>query len=176
MQPTDFAASPALGSAFGAGLVERENSISLACFEVRSRLYAIDVSHVREIVRTREVTPLPMSPPLIEGFVELRDAWVPIIDLGRALGGEPCVVDGRTRIAVLEIDELLVGLRVEHATDVMTLDAGLLEDPPALATQAGYEVVRALVRCSEDRPVLVLSLEHILERVYCSGGAGGGSG
>ena len=171
MQPIDFATSPALGSAGRADPVERENSISLACFEVGENLYAIDVSHVREIVRAREVTPLPMSPPLIEGVVELRDASVPVIDLGKALGGEPCVVDGRTRIAVLEFDELLVGLRVEHATDVLTLDARSLEDPPALATQAGYKVVRALVRRSEGRPVLVLSLEHILERVYRSGSA-----
>ena len=91
---------------------------------------------------------------------------MPVIDLGRALGGDPCEITGKARIAVLEIDELVVGLVVELASDVLSLDASRLEDPPSLATQAGYEAVRAVVRRPDERPVLVLSLEHILESVY----------
>ena len=45
------------------------NLVNLACFEVRERVYALDVAYVREIVRTQEITPLPMSPELIEGVV-----------------------------------------------------------------------------------------------------------
>ena len=142
--------------------------VDLACFEVHSRLFAIDVAHVREIVRMREITPLPMSPELIEGIVELRDGVVPVIDLGRVLGEKLCLIDARTRIAVVEFDELVVGFVVERATDVLSLDALSLEDPPALTMQAGYEAIRAVVRRPDARPVLVLSLEHILERVYRS--------
>jgi purine-binding chemotaxis protein CheW len=145
------------------------NLVSLACFEVAERLYALDVAYVREIVRMTPVTPLPMSPALIEGVAELRDEVVPVIDLGRALGGEPCRDDSERRIAVLEFDELVLGLVVERATDVLSVEASALEDPPALASQAGYEAVRAVVRQEGARPVLVLSLEHIIEGVYRSG-------
>jgi purine-binding chemotaxis protein CheW len=148
--------------------VSGANFVNLACFEVRQRVYALDVAHVREIVRTQEITPLPMSPALIEGVVELRDGVVPVIDLGRALGGERCESTKHGRIAVLELDDLVLGLIVERASDVLSLDASGLEDPPSLATQAGYEAVRAVVRRSGERPVLVLSLEHILESVYRS--------
>jgi purine-binding chemotaxis protein CheW len=148
--------------------VSGANLVNLACFGVRGRVYALDVAHVREIVRTQEVTPLPMSPALIEGVVELRDGVVPVIDLGRALGGEPCEIAKQARIAVLEMDDLVVGLIVERASDVLSLEASSLEDPPSLATQAGYEAVRAVVRRPGERPVLVLSLEHILESVYRS--------
>lgn len=144
------------------------NLVNLACFEVKGRLYALDVAHVREIVRTQEITPLPMSPDLIEGVVELRDGVVPVIDLGRALGDAPCEVTSQARIAVLEVDELVLGLLIEGAADVLSLDASALEDPPSLATQAGYEAIRAVVRRPNDRPVLVLSLDHILESVYRS--------
>jgi hypothetical protein len=37
-----------------------------------------------------------------------------------------------------------------------------------LATQAGYDAVRAVVRRPDARPVLVLSVEHILESVFRS--------
>jgi purine-binding chemotaxis protein CheW len=141
---------------------------SLACFEVAGRLFALDVAHVREIVRMQEITPLPMSPDLIEGVAELRDGVVPVIDLGRALSGERCRIGSESRIAVLEYDDLVVGLVVERATDVLSVDASSLEDPPALATQAGYEAVRAVVRQEGAKPVLVLSVEYILESVYRS--------
>ena len=144
------------------------SQVNLACFEVHGRSYALDVAHVREIVRMQEVTPLPMSPDLIEGVVTLRNGVVPVIDLGRVAGGERCEIGPEARIAVLEQDDLQVGLCVERATEVLALDARQLEDPPALAVQAGYEAVRAVVRRADARPVLVLSLEHILERVYRS--------
>ena len=47
--------------------IDSAGQLNLACFEVADRVYAIDVAHVREIVRMQEVTPLPMAPDLIEG-------------------------------------------------------------------------------------------------------------
>ena len=164
METTDLRADEAGRGATAGGA----SFVNLACFEVQGRVYALDVAHVREIVRTREVTPLPMSPALIEGVVELRDGVVPVIDLGRSLGTEACRLGEQARIAVLEIDGLVLGLLVEEASDVLSLDASALEDPPSLATQAGYEAVRAVVRRPDERPVLVLSLDHILESVYRS--------
>jgi chemotaxis signal transduction protein len=61
-----------------------------------------------------------------------------------------------------------MGLAVDAAVEVISVDAIALEDPPALATQAGYDAVRAVVRRKDDAPALVLSLEHILESVYRS--------
>jgi CheW-like domain. len=72
------------------------------------------------------------------------------------------------RIAIVESDGLVMGLAIDAAVEVMSIDAIALEDPPALATQAGYDAVRAVVRRKDDAPALVLSLEHILESVYRS--------
>jgi purine-binding chemotaxis protein CheW len=142
--------------------------VNLACFEVRERLYALDVSQVKEIVRLQEITPLPKAPDLIEGVVDLRGTVVPVLDLGRALGGAACERDSSARIVVLEIDGLVLGVCVEAAVDVLSLSASALEDPPALATQAGYDAVRAVVRREGEAPVMVISLDHILESVYRS--------
>lgn len=144
------------------------NEITLACFESRGRDYALDVSLVREIVRSQEITPLPNAPELIEGVVELRGGIIPILDLSRVLGGEPAEITHRSRIVVLDFDGLLLGFCVEAATDVLSLDPALLEDIPELAAQAGYDTVRAVVRRAEAPPVMVLSIENIIEKVYRS--------
>ena len=145
-----------------------EGHSDLAAFEVHGRMYAIDVSQIREIVSWKDVTPLPKAPELIEGVIELRGGMVPVVDLGRALGGEPVEEAPGARIVVLQIDGLVLGLRVQAAVEVLSADASSLEPPPALATQAGYDAIRAVVRRPEAEPVLVLSLEHLLESVYRS--------
>jgi len=145
-----------------------DGRVNLACFALQGNLYAIEVLYLREIVHCQAVTPLPKAPALIEGVIDLRGAVVPVVDLGRVLGGEAVKQDERARIAVVQIEGMVLGLRVESATDVLSVDANQLEAPPALATQSGYDAVRAVLRRSKDVPILVLSMDHVLESIYRS--------
>ena len=140
-------------------------SLHLACVEAEGRVYGIDVMQIREIVHSQEVTPLPTAPPLIEGVIDLRGATVPVLDLDRVLHGASADETERTRIVVLEIGALVVGLRVEAAVDVLAVEPGCVESPPALVSEVGYEAVAAVVRQRDASPVLVLSCEHLLARV-----------
>jgi purine-binding chemotaxis protein CheW len=144
------------------------NRVTLGCFEVAGSVYALDVTQLREVVRWQPVTPLPMAPELIDGVIDLRGVVVPVIDLARALGRGRIESGAQARIAITEIDGLVVGLAVDAAVEVLSVDAAVMEDPPALATQAGYGTSRALVRRPGAEPVIVLSLEHLVESVYRS--------
>ena len=143
-------------------------SIELACFSLGDVTLAVDVSHVREVARCPALTPLPRAPRLIEGVIDLRGRVIPVVDLGRALLDRPVVDDPLARVAILECDGLVFGLRVGAAADVVTLDAGALDEAPQLATHAGYDAVRAVVRREGAPPALVISVEHLLERIYRS--------
>lgn len=145
-----------------------ENEITLGCFEVGGRLIAIDVANVREVVRWQPVTPLPKSPALIDGVIDLRGTLVPVVDLGRALDGCRVEPTTGTRIVVAETDGLVVGLTVDSAVEVLQISATSMEDPPSLAIQAGYDAARAVVRRPNAEPIVVLSLESLLEAVYRS--------
>ncbi len=151
----------------------QENRITLGAFRVAGALHAIDVAQLREVVRWQEPTPLPRAPRLIEGVIDLRGAVVPVVDLGRALGAQRVEPSAAARFVIVELDGLVMGLAVEAAEDVLSVEVGALEDPPALATQAGYDAVRAVVRRPGAPPVLVLSLENVLESVYRSARDGG---
>jgi purine-binding chemotaxis protein CheW len=145
-----------------------ETQVNLACFDVGGCLYALDVLQVQEIVRCQETTPLPKAPALIEGVIDLRGSVIPVLDLGTALGLGPVGDDARARILVVDCDGLTLGLRVSAAVDVLSLSSHALEDPPAVAVQAGYEAVRAVIRRDGEPPIMMLSLEFILESVYRS--------
>jgi purine-binding chemotaxis protein CheW len=154
------------------GATGTETTVDLACFETRGRVYGIDVLQIREIVRCQEVTPLPRAPELIEGVIDLRGVVIPVVDLGHALCRERADQGPESRIAILEVDGMVLGLRVDAAVDVISVEARDVDDPPALATQAGYDTVSAVVRRADAPPVLVLSLDHLLESIYHSAGAG----
>jgi purine-binding chemotaxis protein CheW len=143
-------------------------NVNLACFDVRGSTFAIEIGSVREIVRTTEITPLPNAPELIEGIVDLRGMVIPVLDLSRALGHGPGERGSRARIVVLDLDGLILGLLVDAATDVLSVESTRLEDVPDLASQAGYDVIRHVVRRSGEPPVMVLALETLVERVYRS--------
>jgi purine-binding chemotaxis protein CheW len=149
------------------------SEIELACFTVGAVTLALDVQVVREVARCPQLTPLPQAPRLIEGVADLRGRVIPVVDLGRALLGQP-VDDALARVVIVESDGLVFGLRVGNAADVVTLSTEALDVAPALATQAGYDAVRAVVRREGQAPVLVLSLEHLLERIYRSARPGEG--
>ena len=144
------------------------STVNLACFEVKGQIYALEVAYVREIVRIQEITPLPNAPELIEGVVDLRGAVIPVLDLARVLSRGRSEDGIHARIVVLEIDQLVLGLWVDAATDVLTLDSSCLEDVPDLAAHAGYDAVRHVIRREGESPVMVLSLENLVEDVYRS--------
>jgi purine-binding chemotaxis protein CheW len=148
---------------------DTDTQVELACLEVRGQVFGVEVQQIREIVRAQTLTPLPNAPFLIEGVIDLRGTIVPVVDLGRALGGAPVDADMKARIAIVEVDGLVFGLRAGGASDVLPVAASDVQSPPALVAQAGYEAVRAVVRRRGEPPVLVLSLEHVLESVYRSG-------
>jgi purine-binding chemotaxis protein CheW len=153
--------------------VHAENTVTLGCFDVGGRSCALDVSQIREVVRWSAPTPLPDAPGLIDGVLDLRGSIVPVIDLGRALGLAAVKPGLISRIAVVEVDGMVLGLAVQAALEVVAVDVARLEDPPALATQAGYDLARAIVRRAKAEPMVVLSLEQVLERVYRSALADG---
>lgn len=145
-----------------------ESSMTLACVEVSGDVYALDVSQIREVVRWQPIRTLPKAPPLISGVVDLRGRVVPVIDVGRALGREVVRETSRARIAIAEVDGLVVGLAVDAALSVFLAAPEDLQDPPALATQAGYDAARGVVRSPSGEAILVLSLETLVESVYRS--------
>src|ERR1700752_2045147 len=123
-----------------------ESRVTLAAFRVGNAVYALDVAHVREVVRWQSITPLPLAPRLIEGVIDLRGAVVPVFDPGPVLGPAAVAASSSARIAIVAEYGLVMGLAVDAALSVMSVDPTELEDKPAPATHAGYDAVRAVVR------------------------------
>ena len=108
--------------------------LQLVIFSLNAELYAIDTQGVKEISRMEDITPIPRTKPYIEGILNLRGQIIPVVCLRKRLG-LPQRVDGKeTRIIIIELDELRVGLIVDFVSEVITLTDSTLTPAPEVAS------------------------------------------
>jgi purine-binding chemotaxis protein CheW len=151
-------------------------NVDLACFELAGQTYAVPIANVREILATPRLTPLPDAPSVIEGVIELRGALIPVVDLESLLVREGTPTGPRSRTVVVETRDLVIGFRVDRATQVVATTADAMERLPELAREVGCLVVGAVVRRKDRPPILVLDLDVLLDRVVRSGSSACASG
>ena len=55
-------------------------------FDVGGQRHALRIAQVRELLPALSTTPLPGSPPWIEGVINLRGVMVPVLDMRQRFG------------------------------------------------------------------------------------------
>lgn len=100
------------------------NQMSLMVFQVHHCFaqyapvfYGINVFKVREVIEGKRfpVAVLPETHPLIEGMIQLRGTFLPVIDLPKWLGAPMSAEDkDKSVVIVSDFSHNLVGFRVAH--------------------------------------------------------------
>jgi len=104
--------------------LSKNNQMSLMIFQVQfdrdghePPYYGMNVFKVREVLEARayEISPMPDSNPLIEGMIELRGIYLPVINLPKWMGFEMTEEEiDKSIIIVSDFSHNFVGLRVSH--------------------------------------------------------------
>ena len=145
------------------------DALDLACFELAGRIYGVAIARVREILPTPPITPLPESPQMIEGIVDLRGVWVPVVELGALLASAGVAYKTGARLVVSSVGELVIGFRVDRALPVVAVSPASFEPVPELVRSLGCRIVSAAVRRPDGPPVLVLDLDVLVARIVAEG-------
>lgn len=145
------AASPAI--------IEGVNDEQVVVFRLESERYGLDIFRVNEIIRTREITPIPHTEPSMRGLVNLRGKTIPVVDL-RIRFGTTVDEDVETaRIIVVEADGSQIGLVVDEVCEVCTIPGDSIEPPPSLVE--GVDCIHGVTR-RNDQLVALLDLDRTL--------------
>lgn len=149
------AASRRGGDLGGASEMLRE----LLAFELAGSPYAIAVERVREIVRVREMTPLPRVPAFVRGVVTLRGEVVQVIDLRMRLGLRADATNRRSRIIVLHgDDDRVTGILVDSVREVLRV----AEESFTSAMESEIGAVSELC-LRDDEFVSVIDVDRVLD-------------
>jgi len=135
----------------------------LIVVEIHGQKFAIDVMAVREIRGWTPSTQLPKSPAHILGMINLRGSVLPVVDLGARLGLGDSEPHAASVVIVAQIDDRLVGLKVDAVCDIMAWVQGAVFPAPDVGEPQVREFVRGLITTSEAI-ITLLSLDRIIPR------------
>ncbi|MEP0767053.1 MAG: purine-binding chemotaxis protein CheW [Fimbriimonadia bacterium] len=138
-----------------------ESGIQIVVFELAGELFGVDIFRVQEIIRNRDVTPVPKAPDHVKGLINLRGQTIPIVDLSWRLGLGPNTPSDATRIIVVDACDGHVGLLVDAVTEVLTVPKEMIEEAPKLATGDSSSHVLAIAR-KERSLISLLDVDRAL--------------
>jgi purine-binding chemotaxis protein CheW len=102
----------------------------LATFRLDGDLYGVEVEHVQEVLRSQQLTRVPLAPAAVAGLINLRGQVVTAIELRERLGRPPRPEGTDAVVVVVRLHGEAVSLLVDSIADVVDVDARDFEAPP----------------------------------------------
>ncbi|NMB40927.1 MAG: purine-binding chemotaxis protein CheW [Firmicutes bacterium] len=133
----------------------------IVAFKLEEEEFAINIHHVREVLKMTQVTPLPQSAYFIEGVINLRGEVMPVIDLRKRFELDVGERGEDTRIIIVEIQENKVGLIVDSVTEVLRLSSTEIQPPPSKIAGTRTDFIKGVGKI-DDRLLIILDMDKIL--------------
>lgn len=137
-----------------------EEVLQMVSFDIGTEEYAVDILGVQEIIRMVEVTNVPKAPHYVEGVINLRGKVIPIIDLRLRFGLPSAERTKETRIVVVDVNRIILGLIVDSVSEVLRIPVGQIEPPPG--GKPGSSEFHRGVGKIDNRLLILLDLERLL--------------
>lgn len=136
--------------------------------------FAFDISMVKEIFPTQEITKVHRSPTHIEGVMNLRGRLVTVIDLRKRFKLEAKDLDESSRIIVVEASDAPVGFLVDEVTEVVRMPMDSVESvPPYVAQEIESGYVTGIAKIDE-RLITIIDPLKVLDLSTDDAGQEGG--
>lgn len=132
-------------------------------FKIGSEDYGILIQRVKEIIRPKRITHVPNTEEYVLGVINLRGQIVPVVNLKEKLNLDVKSMSSEEeeRIITVEIDDALIGIRVDEVNEVIWLDEDTIEPPPEVAGGIKQEYLRGVGR-KEGELLVLVDLETLL--------------
>ena len=133
----------------------------LVVFELANEHYGVDIAHVEGIIKMQAITAVPHAPYFVEGVTNLRGSVLPVIDLRKRFGLPTEETTKNSRIVVVAIDGLKVGMTVDAVSEVLRVPEEAIEPTPPMVTTVDSAFITGIAKLDE-RLVILLDLSKVL--------------
>jgi purine-binding chemotaxis protein CheW len=140
-----------------------EKDLQVVGFRIGNETFGVRIGSVREIVRVPEITAVPSAPESVEGVINLRGKIIPVMDLRKRFGQTEIQPDKKNRILVVELDNKLVGLIVNAASEVLRIAPSEIEAPGNLFAEGESSYVTGVGKL-KGRLIILLDIAKLLRR------------
>lgn len=133
----------------------------LVIFELGGEQYGVGIDTVESIIKLQTITRVPHAPKFVEGVTNLRGVVLPVIDLRKRFGLELEAATKDSRIVVVEVNRLKVGMIVDAVTEVLRIQDEQIEPPSPMITTLDSAFIQGIAKV-DKRLVILLDLSKIL--------------
>ncbi|MDP9741945.1 UNVERIFIED_ORG: purine-binding chemotaxis protein CheW [Bacillus sp. B2I3] len=130
-------------------------------FQIKDKEYAIPLDKVSGIEKLLHITRVPKALKFVKGVINLRGVITPIIDLRVRFDFEEVEYDESTRIIIVILDDMEVGLIVDSANDVLDIPVESIEPQPEVVGHLASEYISGVAKI-EKRLLVLINLEKAL--------------
>jgi purine-binding chemotaxis protein CheW len=134
----------------------------LITFRVGKHLFGIDIDEVQEVLTAREISPVPLAPPEVEGLLNLRGRIVTAVELRRRLGLPERSARRVPMVIVLRPERGSVSLLADAVGDVVIVAGEDFEGPPETLRGQARELIRGAYKLPHEL-LLVLEIDRVLD-------------
>ena len=129
-------------------------------FRLGSQEFGVDILKVQEIRGYENVTRIPDTPDYLKGFINLRGAVVPVVDM-RLKFRLAAEYDAFTVMIVLNMASAVVGIVVDSVSDVAAFGSDQLKPAPDFGKTVDARFLTGIGMAGE-RMVLLLDIDEML--------------
>lgn len=130
-------------------------------FKLKEEIYGVPVEQVRSIERIQSITRVPGAPTFVQGVINLRGVVLPVIELRKRLNFESEEYTDNTRIIIVNVDDVEVGLIVDSARDVIDIPDDQVEAAPEIVGGVEAEYIRGVAKLDSNL-LIILNLDKVL--------------
>jgi len=129
-------------------------------------VFGIDVMKIQEVVRAREMTRVPLAPPVVVGLMNLRGEIVTVLDLRRRFGLPDRPVGLAPLNVVVRTEDGPISLLVDDVGDVLLVPESALEELPETLRGLPAELLTGVYKL-EGQLLLVLDTPRTVALDLC---------
>ena len=137
-----------------------EGEVQVVAFKLRKEEYGFNILNVQEIKGLTDITRVPFASDFIKGVINLRGSVLPVIDLKKRLGLQDTPYTDSTRIVIVKIDDIAVGMLVDAVSEVITLDAAHIDTSKTVDNETARFIMG--IGKSDDRLIIMLNVTEII--------------
>jgi purine-binding chemotaxis protein CheW len=135
-----------------------EKTSQFCTFYLDQLLFGVELTGVQEVLRSLEVTKLPLAPEVVSGLINLRGQIVTAVDLRRRLELEAAPPGANAMNVVVRSQDGAVSLRVDEIGDVVEVEESSFEAPPETLRGPVRAMILGIHKLN-DRLMHVLDIE-----------------
>ncbi|SDK46157.1 chemotaxis protein CheW [Natronincola ferrireducens] len=130
-------------------------------FKLDEEYYGIPINIVETIEKVTEITRLPNAPHYVKGVINLRGEVVPIIDLRKRFNMEKGELSDESRIIILSLEEMIIGMLVDSSSEVLTIEQNDIDNSSNLIGSFEEDYIKGIGKAG-DRMIIILDIIKVI--------------